>query len=67
MTCRCSEYQGNTAEMPGFASSARPKPRTTDDYLREREELRQMAAKDMKEKGLVPPDDGGGSGEGDGG
>jgi len=51
-----------------FAGSARPKPRTTDDYLREREELRQMAAKDMKEKGLAPPDDGGDdSGEGDGG
>ena len=50
-----------------FAGGARPKPRTTDDYLREREELRQMAAKDMKEKGLAPPDDGGGSGEGDGG
>lgn len=50
-----------------FAGSARPKPRTTDDYLREREELRQMAAKDMKEKGLAPPDDEGGSGEGDGG
>ena len=51
-----------------FAGSARPKPRTTDDYLREREELRQMAAKDMKKKGLAPPDDGDGdSGEGDGG
>ncbi len=39
-----------------FAGAARPNPRTTDDYLREREELREMAAKDMKEKGLLPSD-----------
>ncbi|MAF95789.1 MAG: 4Fe-4S ferredoxin [Rhodospirillaceae bacterium] len=45
-----------------FAGAARPKPRTTDDYLREREELRQMAAKDMKEKGLAPSEDGDGDG-----
>ena len=50
-----------------LAGAARPKTRTTDDYLREREELRQMAAKDMKEKGLLPSDDDGGGGEGDGG
>ena len=37
-----------------MASAARPAPRTTDDYLREREELRQSAAQDMKEKGLAP-------------
>jgi ferredoxin len=29
-----------------------PTPRTTDDYLREREELRRQAEADMKEKGL---------------
>ena len=40
-----------------IAFGARPKTRTTDDYLREREELRKQAAKDMKEKGLGPPDD----------
>jgi len=39
-----------------LAGAARPLPRTTDDYLREREELRQAAAKDMEEKGLVAPD-----------
>ncbi len=38
----------------------RPKTRTTDDYLREREELRQKAAADMKAKGLTPPDEGDG-------
>ena len=44
-----------------FAGAARPNPRTTDDYLREREELRQAAAKDMEKKGLkAPKDDGGG-------
>ena len=37
-----------------LAGAARPKPRTTEDYLRERDELRQAAAKDMKEKGLEP-------------
>ncbi len=40
-----------------MASAARPVPRTTDDYLREREELRQSAARDMKEKGLATTDD----------
>ena len=33
-----------------------PKPRTTDDYLREREEMRQEAKKDMMAKGLLPPE-----------
>jgi len=45
-----------------LAGAARPKPRSTDDYLREREELRRVAAKDMKEKGLAPPEE-----EGEGG
>lgn len=35
-----------------FAHGAVPVPRTTDDYLREREELRVRAAADMKAKGL---------------
>jgi ferredoxin len=33
-----------------------PVTRTTDDYLREREEMRRDAAKDMMEKGLLPPE-----------
>ncbi|NQW02303.1 MAG: 4Fe-4S binding protein [Rhodospirillales bacterium] len=33
-----------------------PVTRTTDDYLREREELRRSAAKDMMAKGLLPPE-----------
>ena len=36
-----------------FRAGIVPKPRTTDDYLREREELRQHAHEDMKEKGLL--------------
>jgi len=39
-----------------MASDARPMPRTTDDYLKEREDLRQAAAKDMAEKGLTATD-----------
>jgi len=34
-----------------------PIPRTTDDYLREREELREQAAADMKARGLDGVDD----------
>ncbi len=33
-----------------------PVTRTTDDYLRERDELRRTAAKDMMKKGLLPPE-----------
>jgi len=36
-----------------MAAAARPVTRTTEDYLREREELRQSAARDMEEKGLA--------------
>ncbi|MDA0306388.1 MAG: 4Fe-4S binding protein [Proteobacteria bacterium] len=39
-----------------LAGAARPKTRTTEDYLNEREELRQLAAKDMEEKGLAGTD-----------
>jgi ferredoxin len=39
-----------------MAAGARPAPRTTDDYLREREELRQAAVKDMADKGLTNTD-----------
>ncbi len=46
-----------------LASGVVPIPRTTDDYLKEREELRKSAARDMEEKGLTPAnDDGGGEG-----
>ena len=45
-----------------MASAARPVPRTTDDYLREREELRKAAAKDMADKGLTPADNDGETG-----
>ena len=43
-----------------LAAGIVPKPRTTDDYLREREELRRHAAKDMAEKGLLPKSGNGG-------
>jgi ferredoxin len=33
-----------------------PVTRTTEDYLRERDELRREAAKDMMKKGLLPPE-----------
>jgi hypothetical protein len=36
-----------------LAFGARPAPRTTADYLKEREELRQKAVNDMAEKGLI--------------
>jgi len=39
-----------------MASAARPAPRTTTDYLKEREALRQSAAKDMADKGLAVAD-----------
>ncbi len=40
-----------------MAAGERPQTRTTDDYLREREELRQQAKQDMARKGLVDPAD----------
>lgn len=40
-----------------MAAGERPKTRTTDDYLREREELRQQAKEDMAKKGLIDPAD----------
>ena len=33
-----------------------PVARTTEDYLRERDELRREAAKDMMKQGLLPPE-----------
>jgi len=44
----------NEEDQP-MAYGDAPKVRTTDDYLREREELRQLAAADMKAKGLNKP------------
>lgn len=41
-----------------LAGAARPVTRTTDDYLRERDQLRQQAEADMKKKGLTPDNDG---------
>lgn len=40
-----------------LAGAPRPITRTTDDYLRERDELRQSAEADMKAKGLKPEND----------
>lgn len=40
-----------------LAGEQRPITRTTDDYLREREELRQQAKEDMARKGLTDPTD----------
>jgi ferredoxin len=37
-----------------LAGAPRPTVRTTDDYLKEREDLRRMAESDMKAKGLSP-------------
>ncbi|NQU60214.1 MAG: 4Fe-4S dicluster domain-containing protein [Rhodospirillales bacterium] len=51
----CRVFAIAEEDIHPLAGAARPKPRTTDDYLREREELRQAAAKDMEEKGLVAP------------
>ena len=33
-----------------------PVTRTTEDYLRKRDELRREATKDMMKKGLLPPE-----------
>ena len=46
-----------------LAEGVVPVPRTTQDYLDEREELRKSAAKDMEEKGLKAPGDGSDDGE----
>jgi ferredoxin len=44
-------------EKNPLAGAPRPKMRTTDDDLREREELRAKAKADMAAKGLTPPAD----------
>lgn len=44
-------------EVHPFAGTPRPIPRTTQDYLDEREELRRQAAADMAAKGLALKDD----------
>lgn len=41
-----------------FAMGERPRTRTTEDYLREREEMREQAKADMREKGIDPEADG---------
>ena len=40
-----------------LAGPPRPATRTTQDYLREREEMREQAEADMREKGLSPKQD----------
>ncbi len=49
-TCRIV-VMTESADNP-LAAGVVPIPKTTDDYLRERERLREAAAKDMKDKGL---------------
>lgn len=44
-------------EVHPFAGAPRPRMRTTDDYLKEREEMRKAAREDMKKKGLLKDDD----------
>lgn len=44
-------------EVHPFAGAPRPAVRTTEDYLRERDELRRQAAADMTAKGLALKDD----------
>ena len=44
-------------DVQPLAHGSVPVTRTTEDYLREREELRQQAAQDMKAKGLDGADD----------
>jgi hypothetical protein len=41
-------------EIHPLAGAPRPMVRTSEDYLREREDLRRMAKADMEAKGLVP-------------
>jgi len=60
MCADCRVIAIATEDKHPLAAGIVPKPRTTDDYLREREELRQKAAKDMAEKGLLPKCDNGG-------
>ena len=47
----------NEDEQP-LAMGSVPITRTTDDYLREREELRKQAEVDMENKGLTPKKEG---------
>ncbi|HEX9701545.1 MAG TPA: 4Fe-4S dicluster domain-containing protein [Rhodospirillales bacterium] len=61
MCANCRVIVMSTEVKHPLASGIVPKPRTTEDYLREREELREAAAKDMAAKGLTPkPGNGGG-------
>ncbi len=52
--CRVVSMTEDTSDP--LAIGIVPTPRTTDDYLREREQLRRDAAKDMMDKGLLPPE-----------
>jgi ferredoxin len=49
----CRVVQMTVNDDNPLAHGTVPIPRTTDDYLREREELREKAKQDMKEKGIT--------------
>jgi ferredoxin len=53
MCADCRVVVITSEEKHPLAAGIVPKPRTTEDYLREREELRQAAAKDMAARGLT--------------
>ncbi|HEY4635528.1 MAG TPA: 4Fe-4S dicluster domain-containing protein [Rhodospirillales bacterium] len=60
MCADCRVIAVATDDKHPLAAGIVPKPRTTEDYLREREELRQAAAKDMAARGLAPKSGNGG-------
>lgn len=49
----CRVVEMTTSEDNPFAHGTVPIPRTTDDYLREREDLRRQAKEDMLKKGIT--------------
>jgi len=49
----CRVVQMTVNDDNPLAHGTVPIPRTTDDYLREREELRAKAKQDMKDKGIT--------------
>ncbi len=61
MCADCRVIVMTTEVQHPLAAGVVPKPRTTEDYLRERDELRKKAAQDMADKGLLPK---GGNGNG---
>ena len=49
----CRVVQMTSEDENPLAHGTVPVPRTTDDYLRERDELREKAKQDMEKKGLT--------------